>query len=404
MAKFKRFKLLAVHLVFNSYFGDSRVVRETQFISSHLGWKVLVLGLKTDAPLQTEQQNAQANSRSNSNPNLKVKLINLQSKNLPPKIPFQLIKYIEFFFKSLPDLLRAQVLHCHDLSPLPIAILIKILKLGRLRIVYDSHELQSETLYTKSKAKKFLVRSLELACNPLVNEIIAVSPLIAEYYQARLNKSVHILYNCPNTEFNKKSDLSDLTQQNVLLDKFPQLRNKLVFISIGLLTHGRGIFQVLKAFAKLSNKSLALVVIGNGPLAKEVEAFSQKHEQIFYHPAVPPESIISYVQAADVGIVSVENLCLSYDYCLPNKFFEYIFSGLPVLSSDLKQLSQIVKKYNCGEVYKPTDDGLSQAIIQMAEADLSQYQQGIRRLQKDFNWQKCQDVLKKIYPPITKNA
>lgn len=395
--------MLAVHLVFNSYFGDSRVVRETQFIS-HLEWNVLVLGLQTDPLSQPAPQNAQADSRLNPYPNLKVKLINLQSKGLPPRIPFQLVKYFEFFLKALPNMLRAQVIHCHDLSPLPMAILTKILKLGQLRIVYDSHELQSETLYTKSKAKKFFVRFLESISRPFVNEIITVSPLIAEYYSQRLNKPVHILYNCPNVELNKKPDLKALTKQNILVERFPELHNKLIFISVGLLTHGRGIFQVLKAFAKLSNKNLALVVIGNGPLAKEVEAFSQEHEQIFYHPAVPPEAVINYVKSADIGIVSVENLCLSYDYCLPNKFFEYIFSGLPVLSSDLKQLSQIVKTYNCGEVYKPTDEALLQAINQMAETDLNQYQQGIQKVQQDFNWQKCQDVLKKIYPTITKNA
>ena len=56
----------------------------------------------------------------------------------------------------------------------------------------------------------------------------------------------------------------------------------------------------------------------------------------------------SIVYSADVGVALIENISLSDYYSLPNKFFEYVFSGLPVLVSDFPDISRVVKKYDLG--------------------------------------------------------
>jgi glycosyltransferase involved in cell wall biosynthesis len=66
------------------------------------------------------------------------------------------------------------------------------------------------------------------------------------------------------------------------------------------------------------------------------------------HDAVPHEKVVSIAKSADIGLCLIQNVCLSYYYCLPNKLFEYCFAEIPILASDFPDISQTVNKYNLG--------------------------------------------------------
>lgn len=60
---------------------------------------------------------------------------------------------------------------------------------------------------------------------------------------------------------------------------------------------------------------------------------------------------MDYTSSADYGLCLISNHCLSYKYCCPNKIFEYIQAGLPVITySGLVELSQIVRRHKVGYV------------------------------------------------------
>ena len=104
---------------------------------------------------------------------------------------------------------------------------------------------------------------------------------------------------------------------------------------------------MLEAFSDHRVKS-HIVFLGYGDLEDELKRLSSINSRIHVHPGVVQGEVTSIVSSADVGVALIENISLSDYYSLPNKFFEYVFSGLPVLVSDFPDISRVVKKYDLG--------------------------------------------------------
>jgi glycosyltransferase involved in cell wall biosynthesis len=78
--------------------------------------------------------------------------------------------------------------------------------------------------------------------------------------------------------------------------------------------------------------------------------------------------VITTAWGADVGFNGIECLCESYHHALPNKFFEYVFAGVPVVSTPGVSVAGLIRVQDLGEVYAYEDVGaLADAINRMLE-------------------------------------
>ena len=68
----------------------------------------------------------------------------------------------------------------------------------------------------------------------------------------------------------------------------------------------------------------------------------QKSDRLF--SSCSPDDLLEYTGSADLGSSLIQNTCKSYFYCMPNKLFEYLMTGLPVLVSDMKEMKEFVEK------------------------------------------------------------
>jgi glycosyltransferase involved in cell wall biosynthesis len=126
----------------------------------------------------------------------------------------------------------------------------------------------------------------------------------------------------------------------------------------GLIAEGRGLLTLVAAITELADLSAVLVFLGNGPLVSELESkvkAERLEKRVYFHPAVPPEVLPQWTQDADLGVHPIEGISDNHRLCLPNKFFQYIQAGLPVLVTDLPEMRKIVAQYGVGELFSDGD-------------------------------------------------
>jgi glycosyltransferase involved in cell wall biosynthesis len=138
--------------------------------------------------------------------------------------------------------------------------------------------------------------------------------------------------------------------------------------------------------------------MGYGPLKDEIKSLSKDFDNIFFHEAVDPDVLVDYTSSADVGILLYENTCLNHYFCLPNKIFEYTMAGLPVIVSNLHEISNFVKTHENGFVLLKNDkDSLKKTIKKISSNNIDEMKISIPQLQKKYNWNNQEKKLLEIY-------
>jgi glycosyltransferase involved in cell wall biosynthesis len=113
--------------------------------------------------------------------------------------------------------------------------------------------------------------------------------------------------------------------------------------------------------------------------------------------------LISTAAGADLGIVLFEPTSLNYTYALPNKFFEYIMAGIPVLASNIETFEEYINQYKVGMTVDPSNVmAIAQTIKIMLsdEIKLKKWRDNARKASDVLNWENESAKLKKIYEKI----
>lgn len=245
---------------------------------------------------------------------------------------------------------------------LPLGVILK--KIYKAQLIYDTHELETEKnglVGFRQKISKFLERILIKH----VNLTIVVSESIADWYMNEYNLSrPTVVLNVP-----RKQTLSSC---NHFREQLNIQSNQLILLYQGGLMKGRGVHLILEAFKQRNQDNIVAIFMGYGELEEEIKLASKQSNNIYFYPAVSPNVVLDYTSSADIGISLIENTCLSYYYCMPNKLFEYAMTGLPIIVSNMKDMSEIVNKNNMGVVIKDfSPDGINIAIDNLLQQDLN---------------------------------
>ena len=103
-------------------------------------------------------------------------------------------------------------------------------------------------------------------------------------------------------------------------------------------------------------RGAVLIFLGDGPLkeslVQEVQTLNVAERVLFLDP-VPPDTLLETTASADIGVSLLEDTCLNHRYALPNKLFEYLMAGIPVLTSELPEMENVVLGSNVGRVVRP---------------------------------------------------
>ena len=286
---------------------------------------------------------------------------------------------------------RITCFNCHSLSVLPIAVIVKLWK-GCV-LIYDPHELETETAGLNGM-RQSVARAVEGYLIRFADVVCVVNHSIAAWYMARYRlKKVWVVRNV-SYRSEKEPVRTGLLRQTVGLGSDAQ-----IFIYQGLLAPGRGITLLIDVFSQLSTEQ-HLVFMGYGELESLICEAAARYANIHFMPAVPPEQVKDYTVDADVGISMIENVCLSYYLCLPNKLFEYTACGVPAVVSDFPEMARFVDEHDCGWKVAPNRESLCQLVLSLTSEELASKRANTRAPRELDCWIGEERTLLKMYEAL----
>lgn len=241
----------------------------------------------------------------------------------------------------LRELPAAEVWHGHDLLGLLTARSLQKHYGGGL--VHDSHELYLEAgsaARLPSPVRALLCR-FEGQASRGADAVITVNPSIATELHDRYGVNPVVLMNCPpllpERKHGKLRDLLGLGKRPVVLYH-------------GAIGPGRGVEQLVGAVPHLPAET-AIVLLGYGGLARtyaELASEGDYRGRLYVVPAVPIADLPNWVCDADVGVIAFQPVDRNNVLGTPNKLFEYMEAGVPMIVSDFPEMRRIVTETGAG--------------------------------------------------------
>jgi glycosyltransferase involved in cell wall biosynthesis len=155
---------------------------------------------------------------------------------------------------------------------------------------------------------------------------------------------------------------------------------------------------------------ILVVLMGPGPqkTRAELEALIVGEgvaDRVKILPPVPYEELLDWTASADIGLnILPPDYSASILRCLPNKLFEYLMAGIPVLTSELGAVVEVVKTYGVGQIVASLEPADVAAAITSALADpvalAHMRQQALDAAQREFCWEKEKQRLVLLYQSL----
>ncbi|MFO1389026.1 glycosyltransferase [Cellvibrio sp.] len=377
-----------LHITHTDVRTDSRILKEINCLSS-CGYSVAAAGIEFD----------EGGRGGYICPNIDlitliVKSNKLRAISYVPRLLIYFMIVLEITLKMYSAIrdLKPKIIHCHDTLVLPVGYIYKIF--NDCKLVYDAHELESNKNGT-TKVGGFLTFLVEYLIWPKIDAFITVSHAIRDWYSSKLCSKLlsEVIFNSPILNESAPSNTS------YLREKYSIPASSNIFIYVGILGEGRFIDELLKVFQSQKISS-HIVFLGYGSLVSSIQEASVLSEKIHYHEAVRHDEMLPIISSANFGLCLLPDVSLSDFYCLPNKFFEYVFAGVPVLSSKLPEIERVIREKRLGVSTDLSVEAVESAILKLEDGcDVSNFD---RANIYEFSWEAQQIKLNDMYSKMFK--
>ena len=313
-------------------------------------------------------------------------------KLLLRKGPFFYLEYnLRLFFWLMKT--RIDICVANDLDTLPANYLASRIKCTPL--VYDSHEYFTEVPELIGRPViKAIWTGIEKLLVPRVEAAYTVCDSIAEVYRDLYKVNFKVIRNLPVC-----SDWEASLAEPKAETEFAK-----IILYQGALNLGRGIEAAIRAMQYLDGAELWLA--GDGDLTEQLKkmvAELKLDQKVKFLGRLPLTDLSQITRQADLGISLEEDLGLNYRYALPNKLFDYIQAGVPVLVSNLPEMKKIVDHYQIGAIAETHQRKELAEIMKTALFDQEKrllWKQNLQRAAKELCWEKEKEILKRVYLPF----
>ena len=239
---------------------------------------------------------------------------------------------------------RVDLLFANDLDTLLPNYLVS--KIKRVPLIYDSHELFTEVPELQNAPfKKAVWTKIEKRIIPKLKYCITVNESIAKIFEEKYKVKFNSIRNVPERMPTNLSNTINL--ENIPKDSFT------VIIQGSGLNIDRGLEEAVEAMHLLEN--VHLLIVGNGdviPKAKKMVENLKLENRVHFYGKRPYHELMKFTSLANCGLAIDKATNKNHQFALPNKVFDYIQAGTPIICMDLIEIKSLVIKYDIGIVIK----------------------------------------------------
>jgi glycosyltransferase involved in cell wall biosynthesis len=361
--------------VISDLVSDQRVHKVCNFLNDN-NWDVTLIGRRHKQSLTLEERS-------------------YKTERIPCVFNKGVLLYAEFMLKLLFRLLlkNPDVFLANDLDTLLPNFLISRLK--NKKLVYDSHEyFTGVPELENSRFKKNIWKSLERFILPKIEIAYTVNQSIADLYHSQYGIKMKVVRNVPLLE--------NMPEKMEML--YPENKTILLLQGAGI-NEERGAEELVEGMSLLPD-NYKLYFIGSGTVWNKLKEMTDRlnlNEKIEFIEKIPFSKLRGYTRQAHLGLTLDKPSCLNYKLSLPNKVFDYIHAGIPVLSSSVAEVKNIVDGFGVGTTIEDvTASSIAKAIENVFNNPTlyNCWKENTYRAAEILCWQKEEKVLEEIFSSL----
>jgi glycosyltransferase involved in cell wall biosynthesis len=319
--------------------------------------------------------------------------------------------YHRAFLPALHEL-APDVVHVHDIHLLATVVGHAAGATPRPQVVYDAHEFVAGLAVSGARTQRSVDgwAALERQFIRSADRVITVADGLAERLQAlhHLERRPSVVHNAPvawgvgaASDTGSGSGAGSGSSRS-LRDECGIGADVTLAVYSGALSAARGVDTAVEALGLLPNLHLAVVAVPYPhPMAarlRQIAAGVGAANRLHLVPPVPSHEVPSYLSEADVAVSPILGDSVSYDEALPNKLFEFLHAGLPMVVSDCRAMADFVTRHGLGAVFRAGDpDDLARALGQVLAEPPHPDTTALRR---EYSWQGQEPHLIEVYDEL----
>lgn len=303
--------------------------------------------------------------------------------------------------KNLPQLLRWQmhllawlfrhraeydIIHACDFDTVLPAYLLK--KVSRKVVVYDIFDFYADHLRSTPDRIKKMIRALDIWVIGKVDAVILVDDARREQIAGAKPGLIEVIYNSPE-------DMKELLP----VPREDSTGSSLSLAYVGLLQVERGLLELLQVIERHPDWHLDLA--GFGGDQEEILAAAAKLQNVRWYGRIPYDKALELSRAADALIATYDPRIPNHRYSSPNKVFEAMMLGKPIVVARDTNMDRMIEQADCGLVVDYGDvAGLDAAFIRLCEDEGLQHRlaRNARNAYLDsYSWSKMEEKLLRLY-------
>ncbi len=286
------------------------------------------------------------------------------------------------------------IVHCHDFDTFEIGVQLK----ARLKIpfVYNAHEIYGYMV--EKYLPGFISRSISRKEKALLKQADVVLCVdadgpVGKFFREHTKRPVHSLY----------------SSKPLVIDEYqpPEKTedDKLYLLYIGTHTPNRFLVEIAETVREMDDVKVVIAGYGMDDYTAKVKDAARGHENVTVKGRVPFDDVVPMSLEADALICMFDPSERNNSITLPNKLFEAMVCGRPIIVSKGTRTGEIVEQEDCGLVIDYDKEALKEALVRLrSDPELRETlgRNGLKAAKERYNWEIEKEKLLKIYSRLRK--